>query len=237
MKNVNLRAYLAEFVGTLILVFMGTGCVTVYSSSVAGILGTSLAFGLALASIYYGFGKISGGHVNPAVSIAMYFDGRLSLKDLVFYIISQILGALAGSGLLYAILKSVPKATITTLGLGQNGYGAASAINVGVTGAIITEIVLTCIFVLTVLGATKNERYKNVAGIAIGGALTLVHLLGYSITGTSVNPARSLAPALILKMLGVSTALNQVWVFIAGPVLGSLIAVFLFKVFTSKKEA
>ena len=236
MKNVNLRAYLAEFVGTLILVFMGTGCATVYSSSVAGILGTSLAFGLALASIYYGFGKISGGHVNPAVSIAMYFDGRLSLKDLVFYIISQILGALV-SGLLYAILKSVPKATITTLGLGQNGYDAASAINVGVTGAIITEIVLTCIFVLTVLGATKNERYKNVAGIAIGGALTLVHLLGYSITGTSVNPARSLAPALILKMLGVSTALNQVWVFIAGPVLGSLIAVFLFKVFTSKKEA
>jgi len=231
MKSLNMKALAAEFIGTLILTLLGTGVAVVYAgaSTVAGIVATCLTFGLTIVAIYYSVGKVSGGHVNPAVSLAIYFDGRMSLVDLITYIIAQCLGALAGSGILFAILKQIPSAAITTLGLGQNGYGTASSVNLTMTGAIITELVLTTIFVLVVLTVSDDDRYTATGGLAIGGALALVHFLGLSLTGTSVNPARSLAPALVLAMIGETTALSQVWVFILAPLLGGIIAAVLYK--------
>lgn len=240
MKNLN--KYFAEFIGTFVLVFVGCGCAAIYggaNGSAVGVLSAAFAFGLSIVAVYYAIGKISGAHVNPAVSLAMFFDNRMDLKDMLLYMVSQVLGALAASATLFAILKCIPSATISSIGLGQNGYGSASAVSLTMAGAIITEIVLTCIFVLVVLGATSDEKYSGVGGLAIGGALTLVHLIGLPLTGTSVNPARSLAPAIMMLAAGKKTAINQVWVFIVAPLIGAILAVLIWKLLhlESKKPA
>ncbi|MBR5662347.1 MAG: aquaporin [Bacilli bacterium] len=213
-----MRKYIAEFIGTLILVLFGTG---IAAFSGGDLVATALAFGLAIIATAYVIGNISGCHVNPAVSLAMFLKGEIDLFELIGYIISQVLGALAGSGILYAILAAT---NLSTNALGANGYGALSATNISLWGAIITEIVLTAVFVYTILGVTSDSKKSSVAGIVIGLTLTFVHLLGINLTGTSVNPARSLAPALILG----GKALSQVWVFIVAPMIGAVVASFVY---------
>ena len=220
-----MKKYIAEFIGTFTLVFFGTGIAVVTGGN---IVATSMAFGLAIIASAYVIGEISGCHVNPAVSFAMLLSNKMSLKDFVGYVISQILGALAGSGVLYAVLNATE---IGTGSLGVNGFAELSAVNITLFGAIIVEIILTFIFVYTILGVTSDEKKSNVAGIVIGFTLTFVHLLGITLTGTSVNPARSLAPALIQG----GNALAQVWVFIVAPLAGAAIAAYIYKYLNKKK--
>lgn len=225
MMNKDIKKYVAEFIGTLTLVLFGTGVAVV---SGGNIIATAFAFGLAIIASAYVIGDISGCHVNPAVSLAMLISNKISAKVFIGYVISQILGALAGTGILYAILKATE---LGTTALGANGYGKLSAVNITLFGAIIVEIILTFIFIYTILGVTKDEKKSNVAGIVIGLTLTFVHLFGISLTGTSVNPARSLAPALFQG----GTALSQVWVFIVSPFIGAALAAVVFKYLNSEK--
>ena len=213
-----MKKYIAEFIGTLVLVLFGTGVAVV---SEGNLVATALAFGLAIIAEAYVIGDISGCHVNPAVSLAMFLTKKMSPKDFGYYVIAQVLGALAGTAILFLILSGT---TLGTVALGANGFGAYSNVEISLVGALITEIVLTCIFVYTILGVTSKEKYSSVAGIVIGLTLTFVHLLGINLTGTSVNPARSLAPAIFLM----GDAIKQVWVFIIGPLLGSALAAFIF---------
>ncbi len=214
-----MKKYFAEFIGTFTLVFFGTGIAVITGGN---IVATSLAFGLAIVASAYSIGDISGCHVNPAVSFSMWLTSKVSTKDFIGYVISQFIGALAGSGLLYLILKTTD---ITVDNLGANGYAELSAVGITVIGAILVEIVLTFIFIYTILGVTRDNKKANVSGIVIGLTLTFVHLLGISLTGTSVNPARSLAPAIFMG----GTALKQVWVFIISPLVGAALASFVFK--------
>ena len=224
-----LKKYIAEFLGTAILVLFGCGT-AVFSGGLSGgtdngtlgVVSIALAFGLSIVAGAYSIGHISGCHVNPAVSLAMFINGKLDIIDLIGYIVSQVAGAFAGSGLLMLITKET-----AADGLGSNGYGELSSVGISMTGAIIVEIVLTFVFVLTVLGVTSSEKYSSVAGIVIG--LTLI---GIPLTGTSVNPARSLAPA----VLDGGIALNQVWVFLVAPLAGAALAGIIFKFLFKPKE-
>lgn len=219
-----MRKYIAEFIGTLILVLFGTG---IAAFTGGDLVATALAFGLSIVAAAYVIGSISGCHLNPAVSFAMLLKGEIDIFDFVGYVIFQVLGALAGSGILYFILSTTD---ISTASLGANGYGALSATNISLWGAIITEIVLTCVFVFTILGVTSDNKKSSVSGIVIGLTLTFVHLLGINLTGTSVNPARSLAPAIILG----GKALSQVWVFIVSPMIGAALATTIYKYIDKK---
>ena len=169
----------------------------------------------------YVIGDISGCHINPAVSIGMWIDGRMELKDLIMYIIFQCIGAIIGTAILAMLINSAPSlGGYMATGLGQNGFGAASSVGINLYGALITEIILTFVFVFTVLGVTRSEKTGVIAGIVIGLTLAFVHIMGIPLTGTSVNPARSLAPALFMG----GQALQQVWVFIVAPIIGAVIA-------------
>ena len=214
-----MKKYCAEFLGTLVLVLFGCGIAVV---SGGNLVATALAFGLAIVAMAYVIGDVSGCHVNPAVSFAMLLSKKLSGKDFCWYVVAQVLGALAGTAILYLILSSTD---IGTAALGANGYGSLSATNINLLGAIVTEVVLTCGFIYTILGVTSDDKKSSVAGIVIGLTLTFVHLIGIRLTGTSVNPARSLAPAIFLG----GEALKQVWVFITAPLLGGALAAGLFK--------
>ena len=214
-----MKKYIAEFIGTLVLVLFGTGIAVV---SGGNLLATSMAFGLAIIAEAYVIGDISGCHVNTAVSLAMVMTNKLDKKDFGYYIGAQFLGAIAGTTILFLILSGTDLGTVS---LGANYYGALSANNISLFSAIVTEIVLTCIFIYTILGVTSNKNYSSIAGIVIGLTLVFVHLIGIPLTGTSVNPARSLAPALFLG----GDALKQVWVFIISPFVGGALAATLFK--------
>jgi len=220
-----MKKYVAEFIGTLTLVLFGTGIAVV---SGGDLVATALAFGLAIIASAYVIGNISGCHVNPAVSFAMLVSGKMEVKEFFGYVVSQVLGAIAGTAILYFILNST---SIGVANLGANGYGALSSTNISLLGAFITEVVLTFIFVYTILGVTSDDDKSSIAGIVIGATLTFVHLLGIRLTGTSVNPARSLAPALFVG----GEALKQVWVFILAPLVGALIAAYVFKYLNTRK--
>jgi len=220
-----MKKYIAEFIGTLTLVLFGCGIAVV---SGGNLVATALAFGLAIVASAYVIGDISGCHVNPAVSFAMLINKKISLQDFIGYVASQVAGAFAGIGILYLILSS---SDIGTAVLGANGYGSLSAANISLFGAIVTEIILTFIFIYTILGVTSDDKKSNVAGIVIGLTLAFVHLLGIYLTGTSVNPARSLAPAVIQG----GDALCQVWVFILAPLAGSALAAIVFKYLNKTK--
>ena len=225
-----MKRYISELIGTMVLVLFGCGSAAI-AGSVLGNVGIALAFGLSIVAMAYVIGDISGCHINPAVSIGMWIDGRLETKDLVMYIVFQCIGAIIGIGLLAFIINSAPTlGGYTATGLGQNGFGAASSVGLNVTGAIIVEIILTFVFVFTVLGVTKKAENGAVAGIVIGLTLAFVHIMGIPLTGTSVNPARSIAPALFIG----GQALQQVWVFIVAPIIGAIIAGTLFKGLTSE---
>lgn len=212
------KKYILEFIGTMVLVLFGTG-IAVLSS--ANLVATSLAFGLSIVAMAYVIGPVSGCHVNPAVSFAMYLKKKITLKEFLFYVLAQVLGALAGSLLLYLILG----ARIGKDALGTNGFLELSSTGISLLGALLVEVILTFVFIYTILGVTSDEKYASVSGIVIGLTLAFVHLLGIRLTGTSVNPARSLAPAILAG----GKSLEQVWVFIVAPMVGSLLAALTHK--------
>ena len=215
-----MKRYISELIGTMVLVLFGCGSAAI-AGAVLGNLGIAMAFGLSIVAMAYVIGDISGCHINPAVSIGMWIDGRMELKDLIMYIIFQCIGAIIGTAILAILINSAPVlGGYMSTGLGQNGFGAASTVGINLYGALITEVILTFVFVFTVLGVTRSEKTSVVAGIVIGLTLAFVHILGIPLTGTSVNPARSLGPALFMG----GVALQQVWVFIVAPIIGAVIA-------------
>jgi aquaporin Z len=231
MDNGLARKLIAELVGTFLLVFLAVGAAVFGIAAMigkdqqgpgAGIVGVAMAFGLVLLGIAYAFGPISGAHVNPAVTLAMLVGRRMPAKEAVGYWIVQFIGAIAAGALLKLFVSSFG-VTDYTGGLGTNSYDNG-AINMG--GAFVLEVVLTAAFVLVILLVTERIAAPGFAGIAIGLTLTLVHLVGIPLTGTSVNPARSLGPALFEG----GTALSQVGLFIVAPLVGALIAVALWKI-------
>ncbi|EUJ30320.1 MIP channel s family protein [Listeria floridensis FSL S10-1187] len=208
-----MKKAIAEFIGTFVLVLFGTGT-AVLGGGIEGIgtPGIALAFGLSIVAMAYSIGTISGCHINPAVSIAMFINKRLSVKDLAIYIVAQILGAIVATLTLRTFLLS---ADLTTKNLGQNGFGSLS-----VSGAFLVEVILTFVFVLVILIVTGKKGNASFAGLVIGLTLVLIHLLGIPLTGTSVNPARSIGPALFAG----GEALSQLWLFIIAPIVGGIIA-------------
>ena len=215
-----MKKYIAELIGTMVLVLFGCGSAAI-AGAMLGTLGIALAFGLSIVAMAYVIGDISGCHINPAVSIGMWIDGRMETNDLIMYIVFQCIGAIIGIALLAVIINSAPSlGGYAATGLGQNGFGSASSVGLDVVGAILVEIILTFVFVFTVLGVTRSEKTSVVAGIVIGLTLAFVHIMGIPLTGTSVNPARSLGPALFMG----GVALQQVWVFIVAPIVGAVIA-------------
>lgn len=226
-----MKKYVCEFIGTAVLVLFGCGSAAI-AGGVLGTLGIALAFGLSVVAMYYVIGNISGCHVNPAVSLAMLINKKMDAKDFICYVIAQILGAIAGIAILYTIMIN-SGLEIDVQGLGANGFDTASSVNLSMIGAIVTEVVLTFVFIFTVLGVTSDEKKSSVTGIVIGLALALVHIVGIPLTGTSVNPARSLAPALFLG----GEALEQVWVFIVAPLVGAALAAVAYKFLAKKEES
>ena len=217
----------AEAIGTAILVFMGCGAAVVLGTAAgAGHLAVALAFGLALIAAAYAIGSISGCHINPAVSLAMLINKRIKASEFAFYAIAQIIGAIAGAALLMLIVSL--GLIDQTGGLGANGIGAG-----GLGGAFVIEITLSFIFILTILGVTAKSESGRIAGIVIGLTLVLVHIVGIPITGTSVNPARSIGPALFAG----GGALGDLWVFIVAPLIGAVLAAIVFGLFRSGNKS
>ncbi|MGX7378081.1 aquaporin [Carnobacterium maltaromaticum] len=209
---------IAEFIGTFVLVLFSTGA-AVLGGGIEGIgtLGIAMAFGLSIVAMAYSIGTISGCHVNPAVSIAMYVNKRLSLSELAYYIVGQVLGAVVATGVLKIILSTSDMAVTN---LGQNSFGA-----LGAGGAFLVEAILTFIFILVIIVVTGKHGSPEFAGLVIGLTLVLIHLLGIPLTGTSVNPARSFSPAIFAG----GEALSQLWVFIVAPIVGGILAAITSK--------
>jgi aquaporin Z len=233
------RAFFAELLGTALLFFFAVGTATLSfgfkitgTSASAGVITTALAFGLVLLVLVYAIGPISGCHVNPAVTIGFLVSRRISLPDAIGYWIAQFSGAIGGAAALFGVVHETPHYSKTTIGLGTDGYGAHSMVGLNGTGAFIVEIVLTFIFVFTILAVTRTAANATVAGLVIGLSLTLVHIIGIPLDGTSVNPARSLGPALFVG----GDALSQLWVFIAAPLVGGICAAIVYLIFYPKGE-
>lgn len=218
MKN-----FFAELFGTFVLVFIGAGSAVIAGGDI-GVLGISFAFGIAVMAMVYAIGPISGCHINPAITVSMLFAGKINLKDSLSYIVAQVIGAILGAGVLYLIANGKSGFDVAN-GLGQNGWGAGYLGEYSMQAAFIAEVVLTAIFLLVIFGATSDKANTKFAGIAIGFALTMIHLVGIQITGTSVNPARSIGPALFVG----GTALSQLWLFIVAPIIGGLLGAFIWK--------
>ena len=222
-----MRKFAAELLGTGLLVFFGVGVATLMfgfkfdgGSVAAGVVATALAFGLVLLALAYTLGPISGCHVNPAVTIGALLAGRIPLVEAVGYWVAQFVGGILGALLLWGMFNTSPLYSTSKTGLGTDGWGTASDIHIGMGGAFLAEVVLTALFVFVILAVTSKLGNATTAAMAIGLTLTVVHLIGIPITGTSVNPARSLGPALIVG----GTALSQVWLFIVAPLVGGIAA-------------
>ncbi len=223
-----MKKYLAELVGTMVLVLMGCGvAVSVGCDAllITPVIGTALAFGLAVVAMAYTIGGISGCHINPAITLGVWLSGRMNLKDALCYMLFQVIGAIIGAAILFLLVSNVDGMD----GTGANGLQQG----VSVLGGVLAEIVFTCVFVLVVLGATAktNGATNNFAGLAIGLSLVLVHLACIRYTGTSVNPARSIGPALFQG----GEALTQLWIFIVGPFVGAILAAIIWKVIEPKE--
>ena len=217
-----LKKCTAEFIGTFVLVFFACGTAAVVGCSAengTGYLLTALAFGLVIVAMAYSIGNISGCHINPAVSIAMLVSGKLSVKDFIGYLIAQFAGATAGAAVLMAFVGK------------ESGLGANALYEGNIALSILIEIILTFVFVIAILGVTSKIENGAVSGIVIGLTLTLVHILGISFTGTSVNPARSFGPALFVG----GDALTNVWVFLVAPLVGGVLAALVYKFLDSRK--
>ena len=223
-----MKKYLAEMFGTRVLVLMGCGVAVSLSCNYAEpatVIGTAMAFGLSVVAMAYTIGGISGCHINPAITLGVFLSGKMSGKDAVGYMIAQVVGAFIGSTLLYLLTQNA----------GLIGTGANDLQDAGVTvvGGLLAEIIFTCVFVLVVLGATSktNGATNNFAGLAIGLSLILIHLACIRYTGTSVNPARSIAPAFYAG----GSALQHLWIFIVGPFIGACCAAGIWKVIETEK--
>lgn len=215
----DIRKYLAEFIGTCVLVLVACGVAgQVCAVPEAGYVATALAFGLVIVAMAYSIGNVSGCHINPAVSLAMLINKKISVKDFCGYIVAQFLGAIAGAAILNVIVKDPAK-------LGCNGLN-----NISPLMGFAVEAILTFVFVIAILGVTSKESNGNVAGLVIGGALVLVHLLGIPFTGTSVNPARSFGPALIAGNLA------NIWVFLLAPLVGGAVAAIVYRFLDPQKK-
>ncbi len=216
--------------GTFVLVFIGTGTVVFaatwfFQGTFIGNSGIAFAFGLAVLMMVYTIGTISGCHINPAVTIAMFVAGKMGVKDTVLYIIMQCIGAVIASAMVWAIASGMPDFDISVNGLGQNGYGDQSPGGFTLAACFVAEVVLTMLFLLVIFGSTSKKAPSGFAGIAIGFSLIAIHLVGIPITGTSVNPARSLGPAV---MVG-GVALDQLWLFWVAPIIGCIIAALIWR--------
>ena len=215
-----MKKYLAEFIGTLALVTMGCGTAMLVGCDAAsgcGYLLTALAFGLSIVAMAYCIGNISGCHVNPAVSLGVFLSGGMSIVDFIGYVIAQCLGAFAGAG-----------------GYGSNGL---AGVNDSIFAGLLVEIILTFLFVLTILGVTsKKANHGSFGGLVIGLSLTLVHILGIGLTGTSVNPARSLGPAIVAAISGNTTPIGCVWVFLVAPLIGAALAALIYRGLAGREE-
>lgn len=224
-----MKKYLAELVGTFVLTLLGCGAAVSLNCGVdtASVVGTAIAFGLAVVAMAYTIGGISGCHINPAISLGVFLSGKMSAKDCGMYMVFQVIGAILAAAVLYLLVSTSPE-------LAEGTKTGANACAGTVTNGLIAEIVLTALFVLVVLGATSktNGATNNFAGVAIGLSLILIHLVGIHYTGTSVNPARSIGPALF----ECGKALEQLWVFIVGPFIGAAIAAGIWKVIQIDKE-
>lgn len=216
----NWKKYIAEFIGTFVLVFIACGTAFISGNYVA----TALAFGVALTAMAYTIGSISGCHINPAVSLATFLNGKLPLNDLIGYVVAQFAGAFVASLTHFLIFKDIIK---------KCSYGANYIYNDGdsIFGSLVIEIILTFMFVLVVLAVTSKPELSGISGIIVGVALTMVHLFGIGTTGTSVNPARSFGPAIFGN-----EAIGDYWVFLLGPVIGAVLAAFVFSVLFPRKN-
>ncbi len=234
---VRVKKYIAEFIGTLILVTLGCGTAMLVGCSAengGGYVLTAFAFGLAIIAMAYAAGNISGGHVNPAVSLAVLMSGGMDVKDFCGYVVAQCLGAFAGSGIL-AMIFDLGSVEDKTGGYGTNGLGQ---INDNAAAGLVVEILLTFIFVMAILGVTsKKQGHGSFGGLIIGLTLVGVHILGIGLTGTSVNPARSFGPALIAAINGNSAPMSCLWVFIVGPLVGACLAALVYKLLEGGKES
>ena len=227
-RGIVLKKYIAEVIGTCVLVFMGCGSAMVlFVAPDGGHLAVALAFGLSIVAMAYVIGNVSGCHINPAVSLGALLDKRISVTDFCGYVVSQVIGAIAGAALLFMLVNAFGVADLTG-GLGSNGVANAG----GPVGALVVEIILTFIFVLVILGVTADSSKGSVAGIVIGLTLTFVHIVGIPLTGTSVNPARSIGPAIFAQ----GEALSNLWVFIVGPLVGAALAALVYQIFKAKKN-
>jgi aquaporin Z len=228
-----MKKLVAEFIGTLWLVLGGCGSAVLaaaYPELGIGFVGVAIAFGLTVLTMAYAIGHISGCHLNPAVSIGLWAGGRFDGKDLMPYIISQVLGGVAGAGILYMIASG--KAGFELGGFAANGFGEHSPGGYGMLAALICEIVMTFMFLLIILGATHSKAPVGFAGLAIGLGLTLIHLISIPVTNTSVNPARSTSQALFVG----DWAMGQLWLFWLAPIVGAILAGLVYKFISSEKE-
>lgn len=225
----NYQKYAVELIGTLVLVLFGCGSAVIAGDEI-GFAGISFAFGFSVLIMVYAIGGISGCHINPAVTCGMVVAGRMQIKEAIIYVIMQCIGAIIGAVILYVIASGKAGYDIAINGLGQNGYGASSPAGYGMSAAFIAEVVLTAIFIFVILGSTGARAAAGFAGLAIGISLVVIHLVGIPITGTSVNPARSLGPALLVG----GEALSQLWLFWVAPLIGGAVGAILWKVVSSE---
>ncbi len=228
-----MKKLVAEFIGTLWLVLGGCGSAVLaaaFPDLGIGFVGVSLAFGLTVLTMAYAIGHISGCHLNPAVSIGLWMGGRFDKKDLLPYIVAQVLGAIAGAGILYMIATG--KSGFEVGGFAANGYGEHSPGGYNMTSALVTEIVMTFMFLIIILGATHSKAPKGMAGLAIGLGLTLIHLISIPVTNTSVNPARSTSQAIFAG----DWAIGQLWLFWVAPIVGAIIAGVVYKYLSPEEK-
>ena len=226
---------IAEFIGTFTLVFFGCGAAVIagmgHGPTAIDVLGIAFAFGLAIVAMAYGIGPVSGCHVNPAVSFGVLIAGRMTTADFFAYVVAQVLGAIVGAAALYLILSGKMNAEwhVGSHGsLGQNGWGPGYLGEYNIISAFAFEVIATFIFLVTILGVTQKVAPSHLAGLAIGLTLTMIHIVGINVTGVSVNPARSLGPALVGAGINPG-ALSQLWLFIVAPLIGAAIAGVLFR--------
>ncbi len=226
----------AEFIGTFSLVLFGCGTAVISGMAAtgpagAGLLGISIAFGFAVVAMAYAIGGISGCHINPAVTLGVLTAGKIDLKEALGYMAAQVLGAIAGAGVLYLIVSGRPGFVMPEWGLGSNGWGAGYLGEYNTLSAFVIETVLTCLFIFVILATTSKFGNSTMAGLAIGVTLMLIHLVAIPVTGTSVNPARSIGPAVFAG----GNALAQLWLFIVAPLLGAMVGGLIWKFGFDKK--
>ena len=221
-----MKKYIAEFIGTFTLVLLGCGTAVIAGNQV-GVLGIAFAFGFALIAMAYGIGPISGCHINPAVSLGVFASGRMEGKDLIGYMISQVLGGIVAAAVLMLIVKGqLSGYDLTARGLGQHGWGSGYLGEYNLRAAVIFELIATFLFVIVILGSTQEGVPTQMAGLAIGITLVVIHIFGIQITGVSVNPARSFGPAVFVG----GKALAQVWLFLIFPSLAGIFAGLMFRI-------